>query len=74
MTALVAFAFGLLTAFIICCSLASWYYARAKRRVKTIETAISNYQKATTTVTQALDDTYGNSKGKLPPKRPIRRL
>jgi cytochrome oxidase assembly protein ShyY1 len=60
MTAPVAFSLGLLTMFVICCSLAAWYYARAKRRVKMIETHIANYQAATKTVGAALDQVYAN--------------
>lgn len=58
MTAPLAFILGLLSAFIISCSLAAWYYARARRRIKQIEKHIANYQAATKTVGAALDQVY----------------
>lgn len=73
MNTLLVFALGLLTMFVICCSIAAWYYAHAKRRVKQIEAAIANYQKATTTVNEALNH-CDNTKGILSSKRPVSRF
>lgn len=54
----VAYLFAGFFAFAICVFLACLYYARAKRRVKSIEQHIINYQRATKTVAEACDRAF----------------
>ena len=56
---MILFLLGFLSSSILFLALIVAYYVRAKRRVRSIQSAIEQYQKASATVTGACDKTYG---------------
>lgn len=58
MTPTLSFLCGFLCAGVLCCILASWYYVRARRRVRSIARAIEDYQQANALVGDAVKRTF----------------
>lgn len=62
------FLLGFLSGTLLWLALAALYYARARRRVKSIHTAIENYQQAQKIVTPAIHAIYPKNPSKPRPK------